>query len=321
MVYVISFLFATLRQFYIPAETPLIPLIVEKENLLSANALFGLGIYGSILFAYIISGPLFIFLGRENTLFVLAFLLLVSSGFVSLIKTEQSKTKNIKRTIIKLHLIRDMRHTLSLVSKTREISDSLFLLALSQILILLIATLAPGYAHQILRININAFPLLFAAPAALGTVVGAVILVNVFHSHPRERIINFGIFLSGIAILLLPFGSKVASREIVHVINSFLPHAINISILHIMFILAFILGVANALVYVPASTIIQEKTSDEFRGKVYGFLNSLVGVLSLLPIIIAGGLSDLIGVGAVISGIGVSVLILGVVRLVFYFMV
>jgi MFS family permease len=84
--------------------------------------------------------------------------------------------------------------------------------------------------------------------------------------------------------------------------------------LHIMVVLAFILGVANSFIFVPANTLLQEKTSDEIRGKIYGFLNSFVGILSLLPILIVGGLSDLIGVGVVIAIIGACLLVLGVVR-------
>jgi len=52
------------------------------------------------------------------------------------------------------------------------------------------------------------------------------------------------------------------------------------------------------------------------RGKIYGFLNMFVGILAILPIIIVGGLSDLIGVGAVITGIGVVLLLVGFLRLI-----
>ena len=114
--------------------------------------------------------------------------------------------------------------------------------------------------------------------------------------------------------MLMPFGFKVASRDFVVTLNTFLPTFLDISILQIMIILAFILGVANSFVFVPANTILQEKTSPEFRGKIYGFLNTLVGGLSLLPIILVGGLSDLIGVSVVLVGIGVCLLILGVTR-------
>src|SRR5439155_2846542 len=129
-----------------------------------------------------------------------------------------------KKETEEFNILRDIKHTLVMISHTKEISHSLFLLSLSQILILILATVAPGYANQVLGINVEEFPLLFVAPAALGMVVGAIILINVFHSHPRKRVITIGIVLSGLAMLSLPYGSKVASRDFVHTLNTYLPH-------------------------------------------------------------------------------------------------
>src|SRR5260221_5209283 len=64
-VYAISFFIATITQFFIPAETPMIPILVKKDALLSANALFGLALYGSLLIAYALSGPFLSFLAQE----------------------------------------------------------------------------------------------------------------------------------------------------------------------------------------------------------------------------------------------------------------
>jgi MFS family permease len=114
-------------------------------------------------------------------------------------------------------------------------------------------------------------------------------------------------------MLFLPYGSKVVSRDFVQNLNLVLPHLLQINILHIMIVLAFLIGIANAFVFVSANTVLQEKTTDEVRGKIYGFLNSIVGILSLLPIILAGGLADLVGVGVVITGIGLGLLLLGAV--------
>lgn len=316
MIYLISFIVAALTQFFIPAESPIIPLVVHKNHLLSANALFGLGIFGSILIAYVLSGPILIWLGPIKTLFFLALLLFIGAAFIYFIKLTYAKATPGKLLRLPFNIIREIKHTILLISRTKEISHSLFLLALSQVLILILATVAPGYASDVLGINVEEFPLLFVAPAALGMVAGAIILVNFFHSHPKQRVISAGIFLSAIAMLLLPYGSKVASRDFVQTLNVYLPHVFDITILHIMAVLAFILGLANSLVFVPANTLIQEKTTDEFRGKIYGVLNTIIGVLSLLPIIIVGGLSDLIGVGTVITGIGICLLLLGIGRLV-----
>lgn len=311
MIYVISLLVTVLVQFFIPAETPMVPLVVKEKNLLSANALFGMAIFASILIAYVLSGPAIIFLKPEGTLVLLAGMLLTGAGFISLIDIK--KDKPLKSSVSKTELYKDIKYALSLMSRTKAISQSLFLLALSQILILIVATIAPGYASQILKIPIEDFPLLFAAPAALGMVVGAVLIVDRFHSHTKEKLITAGIFISGIAMMLLPYGSKVASRGFVIALNKSLPHIVQINILHIMVVLAFILGIANSLVFVPANTILQEKTTEEVRGKIYGFLSSIVGALSLFPIIIVGGLSDLIGVGVVITGIGISLLFVGLI--------
>jgi MFS family permease len=313
VLYGVSFLVALLTQFFIPAETPMVPLVVQKKHLLSANALFGMGIYGSILVAYVLSGPLIIMLKPSGTLLFLAAMLVIGAFFIFFIRIK-NKPQVRKTESQRVNIFQDLSNTFALMSRTNVVSQSLFLLCLSQVLILVMATIAPGYAHQVLGISVEQFPLLFVAPAALGMVVGATTLVNMFHARPRQKIITFGVFLSGLAMLLLPYGSRVASRDFVHVINAYIPHIVEINILHIMVVLAFILGVGNSFIFVPANTLLQEKTSDEIRGKIYGFLNTMVGILSLLPILIVGGLSDLIGVGSVITIIGISLLLFGLVR-------
>lgn len=311
--YAISFVIALLTQFFIPAETPMVPLVVSKKHLLSANALFSMGIYGSILVAYVLSGPLIIWLKPTGTLFFLAAMLVIGAIFIAFINHKE-KSKEAEDVNERINIIEDLRRTLALISKTKEVSHSLFLLAMSQILILILATIAPGYAHQILGISVEAFPLLFVAPAALGMVIGSTMLVNLFHSHPKQKVITSGVFLSGLTMMFLPYGSKVASRGFVHTINDYVPHIVEINILHIMVVLAFILGVANSFIFVPANTLLQEKTTDEVRGKIYGFLNTFVGALSLLPILIVGVLSDLINVGTAITVIGLCLMVFGIMR-------
>lgn len=316
LIYIISLLIGIITQFFIPAETPMIPIIVKRENLLSANALFGMGISGSIVVAYVLSGPLMKYLGEIETLIFLAIMLLIGACFIWFIrlpsKIEAAEERASKQ---KINILHDIKYAFSFLSKQKEISQALFFLALTQVLTLVIATVAPGYANSILHVPIQDFSLYFAAPAALGMIVGAIILVNFFHNYSKEKIITFGIFLSGIAMMFLPYGSKVVSRGFVQTINVHLAPFFTIDILFFMIFLVFLIGIANALVFVPANTIVQENTTDELRGKIYGFLNTIVGVFSLLPILIVGGLSDLIGVGSVILGIGLSLFILGISRL------
>lgn len=317
LIYVLSLLISIITQFFIPAETPMIPLLVKKEHLLSANALFGMGISGSTVIAFVLAGPLMSNFKNFGTLILLAVMLLIASIFISFIHVTKQELADIKKRNKKINIIGDIRSAFAILSSQKSISQSLFFLALVQILILIIATVAPGYATQVLQIPIEAFSLYFAAPAAIGMVVGAIILVNFFHHISKDRMITIGLFLSSISLMLLPYGSKVVSRGFIQTLNSHVPSFFDVTILHFMIVFIFIIGVANALVFVPANTIVQEETTDAFRGKIYGFLNTIVGVFSLLPILIVGGLADLIGVGAVLFGIGLSLFVLGISRLFF----
>lgn len=317
IIYSMSFIMTIAAQFFIPAETPIIPLVVGKDKLFSANALFGIALYGSLLISYALSGPFLIALGSKMVFFILAVFFLIAAFLVSFVKTHKvhpSKPENLHE--IELSFIKEVKKAFSLIMNIREISQSFLLLTITQILILVISVIGPDYAKHILGIRINEFPILFVTPAALGMVAGAVLLTNYFHAFSKHKSATVGLFISAGAVLLLPFGSRVASRPFVHSINVFLPHILKINILHIMVVLAFILGLANALIFVPSNTLIQEKTSDESRGKVYGALNAMVALFSLFPVILAGSLADVFGVTFVLISVGIIMAGIGVIRMI-----
>ncbi len=313
LIYTLTFLISLVSQFFIPAETPMIPIVVKKELLLPANAIFGMVIYSSIFIAYAISGPLLILLGSRFTFALLGFSFLLAAFFATFIKVEtirQRRLMDIER--FKISLGDEIRAVLEFFKKARIIYQALFLLTLAQILVLVLAAIGPGYAQQIVKIKVEQFPLFFVTPAVIGAAISAVVLGSYFHKHRKSSLTKIGIFLLGLSVLLLPYGSKVESRGFVQTLNTYLPHALDINILHIMVVLAFFMGIANSLIFVPSNTILQEETSEEFRGKVYGALNTMVGLFSLLPILMVGGLADLFGIKWVLTGIGLIIISIGI---------
>jgi MFS family permease len=318
LVYLATFGVAMATQFFIPAETPIIPLLVKKDLLLSANALFGMGIYASIFLAYALSGPILLLIGKTNIFIFLTALFLIAGIFAALIKVQKSKVepKKLERNQVALGFKDEIKVVLSLISKSKKLSHAIFSLTVVQILIYVLAAIGPGYAEHVLRIKVESFPILFVTPAIIGLALGAIVIGSFLHKKPRSYLTKIGLFLMGFAILILPFGSRVESRDIVQLINFYLPHFLKINMIHIMVVLAFILGIATSLVFVPANTVLQEETSDELRGKVYGVLNTLIGIMSIIPVVVVGGLADLIGVKVVITGMGIVVLIIAVIRVV-----
>jgi len=316
IIYVITFFISIATQFFIPAETPIIPLVVKKELLYSANSLFGIALYGSILLAYALSGPLLIFLGETNALIVLAVLYICAAFFAEMIREPKlAAQKSFQNQAISI--TKEIKSAVSVIFKIKEVYHSFILLILTQMLILIISVVGPGYAKHILGIGIDEFPLLFVTPAAIGMVIGAILLTNILHDYPKQKSATIGLFLAAISVLLLPYGSKVASRAFVHTLNTYLPHILTINILHFMVFLAFVLGFSLSLIFVPSNTILQEHTSDEVRGKIWGGLNATASLFSLLPIIIVGSLADIFGVGSVLTVVGFSIGLIAMIRLIF----
>ena len=313
-VYALTFAVATATQFFIPAETPMIPLLVDKKLLLSANALFGIAFYGSLLIAYALSGPLLIIFGQKNVFLALSGIFFVACIFSTLIKrTQEVKTKS--RIGNSLTLSGEIKIALHIIFSSRKIYHSFLLLSVSQILVLVIAVIGPGFANNILRIPVNAFPLLFVMPAALGMGVGAFVLTNYFHAISKDKIINVGLFMTALAIFLLPYEGKLVAQPFVKHFNH-MQSVFQFTKINLLTVLAFFSGLANAFMFVPANTLIQEETTDDVRGKIYGALNTLISLLSILPIVLVGSLADIFGVGSVLIVLAICVAIVGVLRLI-----
>lgn len=313
VIYTLSLIGSIVTQFFVPAETPMIPLLVEKGQLLSANALFSMAWFGSVLIAYGLSGPFLIFFGQTNAIFVLSVFFAIAAFFASIILIPKGKQEPYKDH--GLNLKEEIKKAFAVIFKISDVKHAFSLLVLSQILILLIAVIGPGYAKDILQIDINQFPLLFVFPSIVGMALGSYIVTTLFNQRSRHKIATLGLFLAAISIMSMPFVSKVTHPGFIARINIFLPGPLEITMLHVMIFLAFVLGISNSLIFVPSNTLVQENTMDEIRGKIYGTLNSFAALLSLIPIILVGGLADIYGVGTVLTFLGLCIGLIGVLRI------
>jgi MFS family permease len=296
IVYFLTFIVSLITQFFVPAETPIIPHLVPRNLLVSANAIFSMGIYGSIIVAYALSGPLLLLLGQIKVFGFITLLFGVSAVFAFLIKINYAEY--LKKP--EIHLLNEIRGAIDIVRKNRHVYHSLIMLVLLQTLILIIAVIGPGYATHILNIEVEKFPVLFVTPAVLGMAAGAVLIGNFLHSKSKPALSIIGLIVIGTILILF--------------VN--LTNFVDYDPVRIMIPLAAIIGFAFAFVFIPSNTIIQEETSDEQRGKIYGALNNIVGIVSLIPVLSVGILADRLGVATVVTFIGVGILIFAGVRII-----
>lgn len=306
LVFGVCVLVSIVTQFYVPAEPPFIPQIVSRKRLVLANSIFGISLFGSILVAFVLAGPLIQILGR-STVFLVIGLLFIGSGVLAAFLPEAQRRDLDSDGLHILNFAKsyynDFVESASLLRRPDNVGASFFLLIFSQSIILILASVVPDFANSILHVPAENLSIVLFAPAALGMIIASLAFGGRI-GRVRPRIIaTVGVFMSGFALVLFSLMPVISER------------LLWLSPLFITGVIAFIAGSANAFIFVPSQATIQEKVPENFRAKVYGLLFAFAGIMSLIPILLAGGLTDVFGVGLVLSLLGASILLLGVYRL------
>lgn len=318
VVYLVALLVSITTQFYTPAEPPLIPLLIKREQLLAANSVFSLNLFGSILIAYVLAGPAITLLGRTHVFILISFLFLCAS--LSAFFVPASKKASIALNgffdDVRSSIKQELHDSFSLLRSSQTLRAPFFLLAFSQSIIMVLATVIPGYAKTVLHIPTEDVSLLLFTPAALGMMITAIVVGSYSVSaRNRNRLMNAGLLVSGLALVMFPFTVTLSNSHSIHFLNRLL--SVQIDAETFVLILAFFAGVGNAILFIPSQAVVQEHTPEDFRSKIYGLLFALVGIFSLIPVLLAGGFADIFGTKVVLIILGMSILLVGILRVEF----
>lgn len=285
----IAFLESVLTQFFAPAEQAAIPLLVRKEGLLSANALFTTTMLGSLIVGFAVGEPLLSLssklggdYGQEITV---GGLYLLASAIFYLIPVKE--TPSAKPALAASPWI-DFKAGLHYLKQNRLVSNAMLQLTILYSVFAALTVLAINLAEDI-GLQSNQFGFLLAA-AGIGMVFGAAIL-----GHWGDRFHNKPLPLTG--FLLMGFVLCVFTL---------------IEDLWLGLALSALLGVGASLIGVPMQTLIQQQTPEPMRGKVFGFQNNVVNIALSVPLAIAGPLTDVVGLRVVMLGMSITVCIVGV---------
>lgn len=315
--YVLTFAIAVATQFFIPAESAIIPTLVPKDLIISANSIFSIGILGSILAGYIFSGPTLLLLGKTYMFMLLSGLFFISAFFIFFIKPLHSQKDTAGKirysTKSSLSVSHEITELFSFVRTTKKIMRAFFMLTIAQAVIFMFVVLGPGYLSTILQVEVESLSLVLVTPAAIGMGIGSLVLGSIGKRYKFKHLSALGFLAVGIVFILFPLFNRVTTSTSIHFINNFLPKIFAIDLLHIVIFLSAVVGVAFSLIFIPSNATIQLETNEEIKGRIFGLLNALVGAVSFLPVILAGGLADLLGVGVVIAGIGILLLIFSII--------
>lgn len=286
---VITFLISSMAQFSAPAEQAAIPLLVRRENLMSANALFTTTMMGSLILGFAIGEPLLYLVktwaGEESqTIFVsISYLIAgLSSLFIEI------KEKNISKGTLAIHPWHDFREGLRYLWKNRRVRNAMVQLTVLYSVFAALTVLAFNLAERI-GLKSTQFGFLLAA-AGIGVVFGAGVL-----GHWGERFHHKPLPLVGFLSMALVLTVFTFTKD----------KWLGLG-------LSGMLGLAASLIGVPMQTVIHTSTEETMRGKIFGFQNNVVNIALSVPLAIAGPLTDSFGLGTVLVGMSFVITVAGI---------
>ncbi len=287
---VLTFVISTVTQFFAPAEQAAIPLLVRKENLMAANALFTTTMMGALIVGFIVGEPMLSLAslwsenyGEET---VVGGLYLLAAAIMQLIPIKEARLD--ADQIAKINPLSDLKAGLRYLRKNRLIWNAMLQITILYSVFAALTVLTIDLAAEI-GLKSTQFGFLLAA-AGVGMVFGAAIL-----GHAGERFHHKPLPLIGFLSMAFVLG-------VFTFVNN----------LWLGFGLCALLGMGASLIGVPMQTLIQQQTPPDMHGKVFGFQNNAVNIALSAPLAIAGPLTDAIGLRSVLIGMSALVTLVGV---------
>jgi len=316
LLYLLMVLVSTITTFFGPAEASMIPFLVPRSQLLAANGLFALTTNASFALGFALFGPFVIAVAGPQALIVLvAVLYFVAAVFCVVLPSSMSikAVKSGHAVVVAGKAVKgvfgQLFEGLAYIRDHRHVGWSLSYMGVTGALIGILAVLGPDFAKTSLGLGDKGL-VVVVLPLGLGIVTG-VLAVNAYgHSFPRRRIIEVGLIVLGLLLALLScLGAiwRFLNIQIAADAHGFQDLSQILSLLSIVVAIAFVAGMCYAVVAISSQTQLQEELPEEVRGRVFGILNMLVSVSSLLPIMVVGPAADLVGASPVLLVVSLTV--------------
>jgi MFS family permease len=284
---IVTFVTSTLGQFFAPAETATISMIVDKPDLLSANSLYTTTMMGSLIVGFAVGEPILaladswgasigfgVNIGKELLVggsYVLAgiLLILMRTG-----ETKQIPTGN------EPHIFADLRDGIQYFNTHKRIKGALIQIIIFSSVFASMTVVAVRMAELLPEIRASQFGFLLSA-AGLGMGLGAVLLGYISQKLSHNQI---GLYSSiGVSAALVGLSCSQS--------------------LWLSLICLVAMGLFGAGVTIPMNTLIQSETPEEMRGKVFGLQNNATNIALSLPLALTGLAETAVGVPAVLLGL------------------
>ncbi len=280
-IYSVLLLYSFLNQFYLPAEAATLPGAVTKKLLPPANSLFLFTNYASLVLGYGLAGPLIKLIGRQFPFALGSLMLILAAIVVRLLPVQTFSKINHKISSQRLpDFFQKLSEGYQFIRYNPNVLFPLLILVFSQITLSILAVLAPALVVKILNTDLINISSRLILPIGVGGVLGMITTVKLLKNIRKRYLINSGFFLLSFSLFFLVLA---------------VPHFHHYFKILGEIILGLISGFAFSLFTVPTQTLLQEKTPNNLRGRVFGVLGFLITISAVLPVLFVATIGEFLG--------------------------
>ncbi len=307
-IYVIAVCHATAGLFFNPAVVSLIPSLVSRERLVSANSLYNFTLTASQLVGIVFLAPLMLKTLGEDAIFILTALMFLASAALATqvhAPQEEPAPRPAQKAIFG-GVIADFRESWRILFSDRYSTVALLQLITSGTLVLLFAILIPRYMQDVIGAPPENAAFVFA-PAGIGAIVGLRFLPW-FAKFGKDRVVIVGLVGLAVSLVLLALVEPLAEITEQAPGSDWVTRQLQLSLLQALtMLIAGPMGFFYALLNAPAQTVLHERAPPEMRGRIFATQVVSANFISLLPLLVLGALTDVVKVPAVLLMIAAAV--------------
>jgi predicted MFS family arabinose efflux permease len=277
-VYVVGFLESMLSNFFGPAESALLPTLVGEEHLVAANSLNSLNdnlariigpAIGGVLLATWGLGSVVIADAISYLLAAVLIALIVAPPFVKAVtESEAVESVRAKFTGVWSEWIAGLR----LVVSDRALTNVFIVLGVALFADAILSALLVVFIQDDAGLNATQFGWMLTA-RGVGGLIGGLLVAQIGSKVSNRQLAGWGLVFSGLIMLVMLFNPTVT----------------------VLVVGMGLVGVPAIAWIVGAQTQLQQVTTDEYRGRVFGAFGTTVSLLMLVSSALAGGSADWIG--------------------------
>jgi len=301
---VIAFVFSAVGQLFGPAEASVIPTILPRSALITANSMALL----TMVLTLVLGGALAPVLSRIDLYapyWVGAALLAIAGSliFASDIPTVQREAHpTVEESASRFRMmVNDISEGIDVIRKSQGVRLAFFQVSVAMLMLLTLFTLAPAFVTKVIGISaLDTYVILL--PATVGAILSAVVLGQFLRNLDRARLLAMSMIAFGVTILGL--------AAVPQAMNSLPDLHVHARLTGAAFSLA--LGIEFGAILIPAITYLMESTDDEIRGRIFALLYMVINGVTAIPVLVAAALADEIGTAHVIGGMGALLVIGGI---------